>query len=262
VGRVNALDVLRARRSELNARNALLGEEERHLLALDRFRIFLGLPDSVRVQVRSEAPEFVPVDFDVQSAVAVALANRLDLLNRREQLEDEERGLRIARNDLLPRLDFDASIGVGGIGTSINDQTYDDDYSAGFTFELPLDRVREKNDLRSARIGLTRARRSYDEFLDNVVVEIESAFRELERRVDSLEIQRQLIADQQANVRIAQIRFERGEVSNRDKVEAEQSLLEAKNGLIREQVDYEIARLRLLRSLGILFIDDNGMWRE
>jgi outer membrane protein TolC len=104
--------------------------------------------------------------------------------------------------------------------------------------------------------------RGYDEFEQNLVVDIRSTFRELERRVQSLEIQRQSIVDQERSLKIAQLLFEQGVNSNRDVVEAQQALLEARNALIREQVDYEISRLELIRDLGILFIDEHGMWNE
>ena len=58
------------------------------------------------------------------------------------------------------------------------------------------------------------------------------------------------------------MQFERGDLPNRDVVEAQQSLLEAQNSLVGEQVAYEIARLGLLRDLGILFIDEKGMFVE
>jgi len=104
--------------------------------------------------------------------------------------------------------------------------------------------------------------RSFEEFKDNLVIEIRSAFRELERREQTLVTQRMLIQIQESQERVAQIKFEDGEISNRDLVEAKQDLLEAKNRLIREKVSYEITRLRLLKDLGILFIDDSGMWIE
>ena len=63
-------------------------------------------------------------------------------------------------------------------------------------------------------------------------------------------------------MKIAQLRFEQGNFSNRDVVEAQQSLLDAKNALIEEKVAYEIARLGLLKDLGVLFIDEKGMWTE
>jgi outer membrane protein TolC len=127
---------------------------------------------------------------------------------------------------------------------------------------VPLDETDERASVRRAQIGHRQALRSYDQFEQDLVVDIRSTFRELERRKQSLDIQRQLIADQERNVKIAQILFEQGENSNRDVVEAQQSLLEARNALIREQVTYEIARLGLIRDLGILFIDEHGMWTE
>jgi len=85
--------------------------------------------------------------------------------------------------------------------------------------------------------------RSVEEFKDNLIVSVRGTFRELARRKQSLEIQSELIHDQERNVKIAQLRFEQGNFSNRDVVEAQQSLLDAQNALIREKVAYEIARL-------------------
>ncbi|MCP3918329.1 MAG: TolC family protein [bacterium] len=264
VGRTTELDVLRARRSELSSRDSLIAAKENYELALDRFRIFLGLPREDAIDVAPEAPEFTSWMYDAEEAVEVALVNRLDLINQTEQLEDSARGLRIAKDSLRPRLDlsvgYDAPVGPDGsfTGQDIGDETL----TAGLSFEIPIDKVNDANAYRAARIGYMQDRRDYEEFRDNLVVEIESAFRELERRVQSLDIQRQLITDQEKNEKIARLRFEQGDFSNRDVVEAEEALLDARNSLINEQVNYEIARLQLLRDLGILFIEEDGMWTE
>lgn len=264
VGRTSELEVLRARRSELTSQNSLIEAEEGFRLALDRFRIFLGLPDTEAVDVQNEEPAFVSVDYDVESAVSVALENRLDWLNRREQLEDAERGVRIAKNGLLPDLTLSLGYDVSAPGDrSFAHQGLDDgSYSAGLSLGIPLQRVNERNSYRAAQIGLARATRFVAQFKDDLVVSVRSTFRELERRKQSLEIQAQLITDQEKNVKIAQLRFDQGNFSNRDVVEAQQALLDAQNALIREKVGYEIARLGLLRDLGILFIDAKGMWKE
>ena len=263
VGRVNELEVLRARRSELTARNGLLEAQESLELALDRFRIFLGLTPDEHVDVLPEPPAPVQVSYDVRSAIHVAFENRLDLLTRREQLEDVERGVRLSRNALLPDLDVGvglsyASADTGNLGGSDFERT---DLNVAVSLDVPIDRVRERSAYRQSLIGLAQARRSLEEFEDELRVEIESAFRELERRLESLAIQRQLIEDQTKNLRIAEILFERGDNENRDVIEANQSLLDAQNALIDEQVGYEIARLQLMRDLGILFVDETGMWK-
>ena len=261
VGRANELDVLRARRSELVAKNALLEAEEGLELALDGFRIFLGLPPEQALDVEADAPPFTPVDYDLASALAVARENRLDLINRREQLEDVERGVALARNSLLPDLSLtlNTSYATAERADLFGSDLGRTDTSVALTLALPLDRVRERNSYRTAQLGLARARRDLEEFEDQLAVSIQGSFRELERRGQSLDIQRQIIVDQTKNLRIAELRFERGEIPNRDVVEANQALLEAQNALIDEQVAYEIARLQLLRDLGILFIDETGM---
>jgi outer membrane protein TolC len=265
VGRASELDVLRARRSELTARNTQLEAQESMHLALDNFRIFLGLPEDQPIDVRSDAPPFVPVDYEVSSAVQVALQNRLDLLNRQEQVEDVERSLALARNGLLP--DLELALGTSyatadSIDAPAGSELERANTSLGVTLGIPLDRLDERNAYRAAELSLARARRNLDEFEDQLRVSIQSSFRELARRLESLEIQRQLIVDQTKNLRIAELRFERGDIPNRDVVEANQSLLDAQNALIDEQVGYEIARLQLLRDLGILFVDENGMWKR
>lgn len=264
VGRKPELELLRARRSELTSKNDLIEAEEGLRLALDRFRIFLGLSAEDRVDVRPEEPAFVEIDYDVSSAIQCALANRLDLLNEKERLEDAARSLRISKNGLLPDLTLNAGYDLAAdADPSFAGQDLDrESYSAGLNLSIPVDRVLDRNAWRSARIRYRQALRGFELFKDELVVSVQSTFRELERRKQSVEIQKELIADQEKNVRIAQLLFEQGDNSNRDVVEAQQSLLDAKNSLIREQVSYEIARLGLLRDLGVLFIDANGAWKE
>lgn len=259
LGEVKETEVLRARRSALSAENDLLQEEETLELELDQYRVFLGLPDSVRIDIVPDAPDFIPVSYDVESAVAAALENRLDYLNEKEQIEDSERGLAIARDALRPSLSFSAGYDATDVERSRNDlRTWD----AGLTLDLPVDRVNERNDYRSAQIGHAQALRRFDEFEDNLIVNLRNRFRSLRRIELSLEIQRESIHDEERNHVIAGILFDRGENSNRDVVEAQESLLVAQNALVNEQVSYEIERLNLLRDMGILFIDENGMWTE
>ena len=263
VGRTPELEVLRAKRSELTSQNSLIEAEEGLQLALDQFRIFLGLPDDVAVDVHDEEPAFVEVKYEVNSAVEVALENRLDWLNQEEQLEDARRGVRIAANGLLPDLALDLGyVRTGAPNPSFTNQAFESGaYHAGISLAIPLQQTTERNAYRSAELALASATRAVSEFKDNLMVSVRSTFRELARRKQSLEIQTELISDQERNVKIAQLRFEQGNFSNRDVVEAQQSLLDAQNALIHEKVAYEIARLGLLKDLGILFIDEKGMWK-
>jgi outer membrane protein TolC len=266
VGRATEIDVLRARRSELNSQDSLISSEESRLLELDRFRVFLGLSKEQRVEVQPEAPVFTSANYNVEQAVELALGNRLDLLNRTEQLEDTRRGLGISKDNLRPDMSFTAGFGTSApaSGGFTNQAFGRDAFTAGLSLDLPVDRVSEGNNYRRAQINAAQAERDYEQFRDELVVQIRSSFRELERRRQSLGIQEELILGQEKNVRIAQLRFEQGGggVDNRDVTEANDQLLEARNRMIDERVNYEISRLNLLKDLGILFIDKEGMFQE
>lgn len=262
LGEVREVEVLRARRSELSAQNDLLEQEENLDLATDRFRVFLGLTDDVDIDVVTIAPEFVPVHYDVKSAIGVALKNRLDHLTEQDQIEDSERNLDLVRDNLRASLSLDVGYNQGGDpGSSFFDQTLDDEgWNAGLTLDVPVDRVSERNAYRAAQIGHARTLRAFDKFQDDLVVGVRNRFRRLRRIELSLAIQRETIGDEERNLMQAQFLFDRGEAGNRDVVEAQEALVSAQNDLISEQVNYEIERLQLLRDLGILFIDETGMW--
>jgi outer membrane protein TolC len=264
VGKSTEIEVLRARQDALDAENELIIAEQDYELALDNFRIFLGFPAGARVEVTPDEPVFIPVDYDVDSAVEVAIANRLDHLTRREQLEDAERGLRITENSLLPDLGLNlgyslSSDPIPGFGSQKLDNG---SLSAGLSLEIPIDRVSERHSFRRAQISYAAQKRSFDESRDQLIVGVASSLRELKRQKRTLDIQQQQIEDAERSVRIAELRLDRGEIDNRDLLESRQNELDARNRLIDEKVNYEITRLRLLKNLGILFIDERGMWTE
>jgi outer membrane protein TolC len=266
VGRASELDVLRARRSELNSTDSLISAQEERLVALDRFRIFLGLPKSQPVDVKPEAPVYIGANYDIEEAIELAFENRLDVITRIQRLEDERRSLAISKDGLRPDLSLTSGFGTSTDASSSFDSQdfHRDAFTAGLNMSLPVDRVSESNAYRRAQISMAQAERSFDEFRDSLELQIRSSFRELERRRQSLEIQDELIFGQEKNVRIAQLRFEQGngQVDNRDVTEANDQLLEARNRMIDERVNYEISRLQLLKDLGILFIDEKGMFQE
>jgi len=264
VGKATEIEVLNARQNALDAENDLIVAEQNYELALDQFKIFLGLPTTARIDVLPTEPEFIPVDFDPESAVEVALANRLDFITQKDRLVDSERGLRIAKNSLLPDLDLSLGYNLStNANTSFGNQKFDNrSYSAGLSLEIPIDQMSERNSWRRAEISHEATLRSFDEFKDGLVVAVISSLRGLKRQRRTLDIQRQQIEDSARTVRIAELRFERGEIGNRDLLENQQNMLEAQNRLINEKVSYEITRLGLLKDLGILFIDERGMWVE
>jgi outer membrane protein TolC len=254
-------EVFRARRRELQAENTLVDARADFDRALEQFKITLGIPTETPIELADQPAVLEPIDIDPQHAFEAARVNRLDLLTERERMDDAERSLRIARNGLLPDLDLEAGYRFVGADDDPGDAGPDLwAASIGLTLEIPLQRKAERNRYRDAEIALSQARREYRNSLDQLEVDVGDQVRRLKSIERQAELQRSLIEQEQRAVAVSEIRFEAGDLDNRDLLEARQALIDAQNALIRLEVDHFIGRLRLLRTLGLLFVDAEGMW--
>jgi len=256
-------DVFLARRREIEAEDALLVARTDYELALDDFKILLGLATSAQIEIPDEEPEFKPVRIDARSAVEVALHNRLDLHTLRDRLEDTERQVRLASNGLLPDLDLSVDWSFDNEAAKPYDPTPERwSASVGATMEVPLDRKAERNAYRSSLISLRQTRRALELRLDEVERDILDQLRQLSQIEKRIQLQRDQIKREQRAVAIMALRLESGDVETRDLLDARQGLISARNALIDRNAEHFVARLRLRRNLGVLFVDEEGMWRE
>lgn len=262
VDRIKEQDMFRARTREINAEDEMISARAAYQRAVDEFKIFLGMPTTAAIDIVEAEPPFDPVRIELDSAVRAAHHNRLDLLSQKEQLDDVRRSVRIASNSLLP--DLGVSVGAdftgndGRLGGAAPDVW---SASAAVTMEIPLQRKPERNSYRSSLIALAQAERNYQQRLDQLELDIRDQMRQLDSVEKRILLQNEQIVQQDKSVAVFQIRYEAGELENRDLFDARQQLVDARNQLINLKTDHFIRALRLLRDLGLLFVDDNGMWR-
>jgi len=262
VDRSTEVEVYRARRREIDAENRLLDARAAFERARDQFKIQLGIPTAETIKLVAAEPPFESVRLEADSAVRAAIHNRLDLITDRQSLEDAERGLAIAEDALLPDLNLVASYGRAGAGDDLRSASPDRwSSSIGLEFSVPLQRLPQRNAYRSTLIGVEQARRDLQLREDQLELEIRNAMRNLKSIEERIALQEDQIVQERRAARVTRIRFEGGAGSNRDLLEAEQGLVNAENALIRLKVDHFVARLRLLRDMGVFFVDEGGMWR-
>jgi len=262
VGRNSEQEVFRARRQEITAKDQLIDARATYDRAVDSFKIELGLPTTAAIDVADAEPPYEPVRFALDSAVTCARTNRLDLQTERQRVEDSERALHLAGNALLPDLSLTASFGVAGAANDLGHASPDNwNSGVGLSFEVPLQRTPQRNAYRSAQISLEQARRGLQLLEDRLDLDIRDAVRRLRSTEERVVLQEDQINTERRAVTVMEIRYEAGTVDNRDLLEARQALVAARNALIRLKVDHFIARLRLLKDMGIFFVDERGMWR-
>jgi len=232
----------------------LANRRESYILQLQRFKVRLGLDPLTRITLGEPGLELLEPSQSPAAAAEAALNYRLDLQNRRDRLIDTERAVANAKNGLLPDFNFNASVSVptdpaddqGGLGIDQEETSY----SVGATFSLPLDRRIERLSVRQAQIALERARRSYDEFRDGVVIGARRAV----RAIDLARFQLRL-AETQITIN------ERGleDLSLRDNADP-QAVLDRQNALLNAENARDQA-LTDLRNAVLAYLETTGQMR-
>jgi outer membrane protein TolC len=203
-----------------------------------------------------------PLEIDESLAVKLALENRLDLQVAIGSVYDAQRNV-VVRADALR-----AGLTLGGSGR-VSDTDEDGtmrfdrgQYAALLTLDLPVERTRERNEYRNSLLSLEQTTRSVQSLEDQIKLSIRSELRALLESRESLKIQAQAVVVAEKRVKSNTIFLEAGRTEIRYLLESQDALLSAQNSLTRAVVDYRIAELELQRDLGLLKVNEQGLWRE
>lgn len=211
-----------------------------------------------------------PLEMEAAEAIALALENRLDLRIAEGRVRDAQRGVVVAADGLRAELTL---LGTGTAGerrtlSSValpNSRDIELDrgiYTALLTLDLPLERTAEGIAYRESLLALEESVRALQETEDQAKLEAQNGLRDLLVAREGLQIQAQAIRLAERRVRSTDMFLQAGRVEIRDLLEAQEALLEAQNALTAAMVDYRVAELGLQRDLGLLEVDDRGLWTE
>jgi len=263
-GRLSAFQSNIISNDVLRGLNNLEGLREQYRLQLDRFKVRLGLPVDENIDVADIELALPDPGSTIEQTTLAALDYRLDLQNRRDQLEDARRGVANAKNQLLPDLNLngivtlptDRDIRDAGVLYSFDDV----DYLLGVTFGLPLDREIERLQLRQSIINDQRANRNYIQFRDNVVVDARAALRSVELSRFQLDIAQQQVEINRSRLREQELKAD--ELDPRTLTDAENDLLQSQNDRDQALTNLRDAILRFLLDTGQLRVNRDGQFMK
>lgn len=269
-GEISLADVGRQEQAVLSRESSWINSIQRYQQNLDIFKILLGLStdaslvlDVAELDALAERG-LIHFDLPASDAVEVALATRLDLFNERDRLDDTKRWVRVAANALQPGLDL---VLTGTLNSKSGNRPLSPDFrraqfSAALDTDLPLDRKRERNDYRRSLITLERQMRDLELAEDNVKLDVRDAWRTLEQAKLNYEISDREVEVNRLRVEEQDLRAELGLGDVLDQVDALNNLVDSENALTSQLVAHTIARLTFWQDMGILFIKENGQWKE
>ncbi len=269
-GRKPPFEVDQARQSELNARDSYIQAQQAYEQLLDEFKITLSLPTSTKIELDQnelKALEDMGVTepaYDLDAAIETALAQRLDLANSADTVDDAKRKVIVAADNLGAELNLIGSANVGTpSGTDFERfQFQNGTYALGLEADLPLDRKAERNAYREALISLEQRQRQYENDLDEVELDVRRAYRQLKEYAERYGTQKNSLQLSETRVESTNFLLQAGRVTTRDLLDSQDALLGAQNNVTAALVDHAIAKLSFFRDVGVLQVRPDGMWEE
>ncbi|MFM7148889.1 MAG: TolC family protein, partial [Gemmataceae bacterium] len=226
-------------------------------------------------------------DVVLASISQAALTNRLDLMNRRAQLVDSWRKIRIAANRLLGTFNVQYHVdGAYSFGTPELFNIGQVRRQAIIDTELPIVRIQQRNEYRATLITYQRQRRELQKSEDRILYEARSQLRQLrvtaynyqniQKRAVELaynQVDQALQAFSQPQQPTGPVVFQglvgppaagggSGDPAalTQQLLSAQNSLLQAQNALYNTWIAYLIGRMSLYREMGIMILDPRGVW--
>ena len=268
VDRESSVSVNQARQAELSARNNYVNSVAGYLGALDQFKIELGIPVGMKLHLEDEPlyalqnNGLIPVRIEKDLAYAFATESQMQILNAIDRFEDAKRKIQVSKNRLLPDLNIfaDASLASDGPTDYTNFDPDNIRAGAGIELNLPIDRLRERNNYRATLISFDAEIRTLTLALDTLKDSIERGLRTLEQRRQSYEIQKGALEVANNRVTGATLGIQAGRVEMRELVEAQDAQIAAQNAVTSALVSYQDAYLRLMLDVGVLVTDTAQFW--
>jgi hypothetical protein len=259
--------------AELKSRldNQVLFEAPEILTRLAQIAIELNL---LQARARLDSITLPEVDIDAESAFAIALQFRRDLMNARASLVDRWRRIEFVADDLESTLDLVFEGSVGNVGNNPFRIRWENNrFAAGIRFDSPITRLSERNAYVRALIDYQQARRQYYNVEDSINQNLRQTIRLLEQNRVLFELNRRSIRTAVQQVELAQTNLDEpqrpgqgastlGPTALRDVTTALTSLQDAQSQFVRTWVNFEVLRRGLDFDLGTMQLTPDGQWLD
>ena len=269
-GKLPPLEADQTKQRMLQAEDNLARSIRSYQQALDSFKLLLAIPVDADIELDPQVlkglaeMQIAEPGFEVADAVIAALKTRLDLATVYDQVDDAGRKVGVSADALRAQLDLVGSMNVDSTEKTqwerlrFNDGTY----GLGMELDLPLDKKSERNAYRKLLLSLLEAKRTYEQTVDEVKLEVRNDYRSLIEASRRYEIQKLSLQLAQERVNSTSMLLQAGRAQARDVLESQDDLLSAQDDTTSTLVDYMIAKLEFYRDIGILQVKPDGLWQS
>jgi outer membrane protein len=246
-GAATNFDVLRASVQLANTRSQLIRAQNRVKIAKDAFknRLNINLNEDVEVQGNLEASV---EPFDLEPLIQTAIENRPEIYQLDFSKQAGEKQVDVAKTGNRPDLSFFANYQVDDSErlTKMNRV-----WNLGFALNFPIfNGFATRAAVQQAESGVKQVQLQKQQLIDAIEFEVRSAYRNLIETQVLIDVQKETVEQAQESVRLANLRYENGMITNVELTDAQIALAQAEVNRLQTLHDYVVGRARLAKAIG------------
>jgi len=254
IGLAEPLDIYRAETEMRTAEDALTSSRERFQEIEDNLRDILALPPDMAIMVNIPVLHN-PIQMTLDDAIETALANRVEIDQASDQVQEDRRLSRVAKERLWPELNLVvnySNCGLDQVFTECLTTKRQTTWGVGLTTSSDFDPVAEKAAYDQSLIAVASAVRNVDQVKSNIIFEVKKTMRHLERSIEKIALQEKQIHTARGELRLSQIKFDRGMANNFDMIQAEKTLRSSELTYWNAIIEHIVAEYQILNVIGLL----------
>jgi outer membrane protein TolC len=250
-------DVLRARVQKANIESLRLNREKTLADSLEQLRVVLGIAEAVNLQPLDEIKIRFP-EFNQQKLLQQALENRIEIQKINTQLDKGQKTIEFERSGETPQLEAIFEYNLfnpdNSSATSRNFRSDRHIIAGGVSLTVPLFTGTTRDaKVSQAQSEYTKDFLKKDELIKTTKSDLSRIFQELRNLRQIIEGQEENIKFAKEGLRIAMLRYERGNGTNLEVIDSQTALAVSEGEYLQSVKSY----ISTLAELGSIISDDS-----
>jgi outer membrane protein len=253
IGMASKMDVFRAELQVLTSENGLVDAKESLDNTKRHFNLLLGVNLETEF-VLSTKLDYNPITIAQDVLLHQAMENRLEIQDAYDSVNDAERRMKIARQNLYPPLDVSIQYTLSGEGDAFEQSLdlEDSRWGIGINSSFNLDSARDRADYQQAQLAYDGAIRSLQSVEQDVMLEVLQTVTTVNQAQARVYFQEQSVNQAEKQLELAELRYKKGLSSNLDVIDAEEAFIKAKTNYYSAIGQHLIAKMKLKQVTGSL----------
>lgn len=252
-GLATSIDVYRAKISIKDAEDNLSRTQKSLADAKDRLKLILAIDLSMDVEVTAPVG-YEQTELKQEQAVEIALANRVELRQAKDSMDEAIRKSRISKHNLWPDfnliMDYERASTSEDFGQSMDFE--ENIWSVSLTGGSSWPRTAEKAAFSQSLINIKNERLKLELKRDEIQREVRGQLEVLKEAENSIKIRQEQIKTAEGKLALAKIKFRHAMADNFDVIESETELENAKVNLLSARTEYIVGTYKMRSALGTL----------